>query len=91
MLLAISISAIVLGIFLEVALSRKARRDPDFGDAPEGLQFVGYTMVALGAVACTACFRGKSYCRFVRNAVKCYKKGWAEIVHPFYCAILHFV
>lgn len=51
MLLAISISAIVLGIFLEVALSRKARRDPDFGDAPEGLQFVGYTMVALGAVA----------------------------------------
>lgn len=51
MLLAISISAIVLGIFIEAALSRKARRDPDFGDAPEGLQFVGYTMVALGAVA----------------------------------------
>lgn len=51
MLLAISISAIVCGIFIEVALSRKARRDPDFGDAPEGLQFVGYTMVALGAVA----------------------------------------
>lgn len=51
MLLAISISVIVCGIFIEVALSRKMRRDPDFGDAPEGLQFVGYTMVALGAVA----------------------------------------
>lgn len=51
MLLAISISAIVFGIFIEVAVSRKARRDPDFGDAPEGLQFVGYTMVSLGAVA----------------------------------------
>lgn len=51
MLLAISISAIVCGIFIEVALSRKMRCDPDFGDAPEGLQFVGYTMVALGAVA----------------------------------------
>lgn len=51
MLLAISISAIVCGIFIEVALSRKMRSDPDFGDAPEGLQFVGYTMVALGAVA----------------------------------------
>lgn len=51
MLLAISISAIVFGILIEVVISRKARRDPDFGDAPEGLQFVGYTMVALGAVA----------------------------------------
>lgn len=51
MLISVSILAIIIGILIEVAVSRKMRRDPDFGDAPEGLQFVGYTMVALGAVA----------------------------------------
>ncbi len=51
MLISVSILAIIIGILIEVVISRKARRDPDFGDAPEGLQFVGYTMVALGAVA----------------------------------------
>ncbi len=51
MLISVSILAIIIGILIEVAISRKVRRDPDFGDAPEGLQFVGYTMVALGAVA----------------------------------------
>ncbi len=51
MLISVSILAIIIGILIEVAISRKARRDPDFGDVPEGLQFVGYTMVALGAVA----------------------------------------
>ncbi len=51
MLIAVSILVILTGVLIEVAISRRMRRDPDFGDAPEGLQFVGYTMVALGAVA----------------------------------------
>lgn len=51
MLISVSILAIIIGILIEVAISRKVRRDPDFGDVPEGLQFVGYTMVALVAVA----------------------------------------
>lgn len=50
MLIAVSILVISLGVFIEVAIGRKARRSPDFCDVPEGLQFVGYTMVALGAV-----------------------------------------
>ncbi len=59
MLVSISVVVILAGVLTELAVKRRAQRNPDFGDAPEGVQFIGYTLIAFGAVALYGALSGQ--------------------------------